>query len=250
MFRELRRDSDDEEESPMTNFPKHLKTRRSFLPIVKDILILVLAFPAIIAMFRGNAQPVHGHGHDQHEMSSHAKHENMHMNHDSHQDHHDHEHNHQKQTSAYAADMPTSCDCGANTREALSLGCKYDSLAAAWLPPHCRDDELTAEFERSGDGPNGTWTYWADTAHTQPLTLDEVALLADTPERRFHMSNHWHVVHCIFYWRKEHRFRFTNGQKIVEPRSDSEHHIKHCGEMFLGHEYGTISGVALNTDEE
>lgn len=48
------------------------------------------------------------------------------------------------------------CYCGNSTMEAKSMGCKYDSLAAAWLPEHCRDDELTAEFELSGPGENGT----------------------------------------------------------------------------------------------
>lgn len=139
-----------------------------------------------------------------------------------------------------------SCDCGRNTTEARARGCKYDSLAAAWLPEHCRDDELTAEFEQAGDGPNGTWEYWADTKHTQPMSLEEIAALADTPGSKFHMSNHWHTVHCIFYWRKEYRARF-NG-KIVEPRSDNEGHIKHCGNIFLKGAYGTIAGVSLNTD--
>jgi len=162
---------------------------------------------------------------------------------------------------------PRGCDCGSSTAEALRLGCKYDSLAAAWLPEHCRDDELTAEFERSGDGPNGTvwnalyslfatwnwlsfsqWIYYADTRHTIQLSLEEIALMADDPEARFHMSAHWHKIHCIFYWRKEHRFRFN--EKMVEPRSDSEEHIHHCGEIFLGKGYGTISGVVLNTDQE
>jgi hypothetical protein len=142
--------------------------------------------------------------------------------------------------------VPRSCDCGANTTEALALGCKYDSLAAAWLPEHCRDDELTAEFERSGDGPNGTWQYWADTKHTQPMSLEEVGALADHPDQLFHMDNEWHVIHCIFYWRKEHRARF-NG-KIVEPRSDNEGHIKHCGHIFKHGAYGTVAGVPLNTD--
>ncbi|KAK1710292.1 uncharacterized protein BDZ83DRAFT_540702, partial [Colletotrichum acutatum] len=139
-----------------------------------------------------------------------------------------------------------SCDCGNSTTEAVTLGCKYDSLAAAWLPEHCRDDELTAEFERSGPGPDGQWTYWADTAHTQEISVEEIAKMADNQEElRFHMSGHWHVLHCIFYWRKEYRARF-NG-KMVEPRSDNEKHIKHCGKIFLDPGYGTVAGVALNT---
>jgi hypothetical protein len=141
-----------------------------------------------------------------------------------------------------------SCDCGNSTAEAVALGCKYDSLAAAWLPEHCRDDELTAEFERSGPGIDGKWTYWADTAHTQEISVEDIAKMADNQELRFHMSGHWHVLHCIFYWRKEHRARF-NG-KAVEPRSDNEKHIKHCGQIFLDPGYGTVAGVALNTDME
>ena len=148
-------------------------------------------------------------------------------------------------SSSYES-VPRSCDCGANIAEALALGCKYDSLAAAWLPEHCRDDDLTAEFERSGTGPNGTWEYWADTKHTQPMSLEEIAALADHPGQKFHMDNEWHVIHCIFYWRKEHRARF-NG-KIVEPRSDNEGHIEHCGHIFKHGAYGTVAGVPLNTD--
>jgi hypothetical protein len=44
------------------------------------------------------------------------------------------------------------CVCGETIEEATSLGCKFDSLSMAWLPDHCRDDELTAEFETTGKG--------------------------------------------------------------------------------------------------
>ena len=138
------------------------------------------------------------------------------------------------------------CDCGTSTVEALSLGCKYDSLAAAWLPEHCRDEELTAEFETMGPGPNGRWIYWADSNHTQEVNLEEIAAMADDPSARFHMSYDWHVTHCIFYWRKQYRSRF-NG-KTVEPRDDSEEHILHCGKVIASKSWGTVAGVALNTD--
>ncbi|XWX00242.1 hypothetical protein V2A60_008262 [Cordyceps javanica] len=141
-----------------------------------------------------------------------------------------------------------SCDCGNSTAEALALGCKYDSLAATWLPEHCRNDELTAEFETSGPGPNGEWTYRTDAAHTEEISLTDIAKMVDNQELRFHMSGHWHVVHCIFYWRKKHRARFND--KMVEPRSDNEKHIKHCGKITLDPGYGTVAGVGLNTDEE
>lgn len=52
-----------------------------------------------------------------------------------------------------------TCSCGKSVAEAIANGCKYDLLASAWLPEQCRDDELTAEFNKAGPGPNGEWTY-------------------------------------------------------------------------------------------
>ncbi|CAI7574188.1 unnamed protein product [Penicillium glandicola] len=127
------------------------------------------------------------------------------------------------------------CDCGESVEEAISRGCRFDGLAMAWLPDHCRDDELAEEFNTMGDGSNGTWIYYADREHTIQMGPDEVAALGDHPEALVHMSVEWHTVHCIFYWRKQFR-------------SDSEHHIKHCGQIFLSPGSGTKSGVALNTN--
>ena len=132
-----------------------------------------------------------------------------------------------------------SCDCGSSISEAISMDCKYDSLAAAWLPPACRDDELTAEFNHAGPGSNGEWEYFADKNATQVLTLAEVALL---PEKKraddgndeaaaFFVSFRWHIAHCVFYWRK----MFRAGQKgtVMEGRYQKESHIEHCAHAFL-----------------
>ncbi|KAB8076443.1 hypothetical protein BDV29DRAFT_189381 [Aspergillus leporis] len=103
---------------------------------------------------------------------------------------------------------PKHCYCGNSTAEAVSLSCKFDSLAVAWLPSYCRDEELTAEFERSGPGPNGSWTYFADDHHTIPMTIEEVAAFAGNQSAKVMMMREWHVVHCLFYWRKHFRVRF------------------------------------------
>jgi hypothetical protein len=144
---------------------------------------------------------------------------------------------------SYSAEDVEPCYCGESIAEAISLGCKYDELSAAWLPERCRDEELTAEFSRAGPGPNGTWTYWADRNHTKELTLHEVSLYAEKQPELFHTTWEWHVMHCVFSWRKEHRSRY-NGI-TYEPRSDTEHHIMHCGGLFLNRSYGTTSGVVL-----
>lgn len=148
---------------------------------------------------------------------------------------------------SYLTTSSLGCSCGDSIDEALSLGCKFDALSMAWLPEHCRDDELTAEFDTTGKGPGGTWLYYADTAHTIEVNVAEVAAMGNDPSKRVHMDKDWHQTHCFFYWLKLHRSRF-NG-KIVEPRSDTEGHIRHCGMVFREPGYGTISGVALDTNE-
>ena len=95
------------------------------------------------------------------------------------------------------------------------------------------------------------WLYWKDKHHTIPITLEEIQYLGDFPDQRFHMDYRWHEVHCLFYWRKEHRFRY-NG-KTLDPRSDSEEHIEHCGMVWdrkLTYGTGTVSGVVFDTNSE
>ncbi|KAK0714688.1 hypothetical protein B0H67DRAFT_578809 [Lasiosphaeris hirsuta] len=123
------------------------------------------------------------------------------------------------------------CDCGSSIQEALSLGCVYDMLATAWLPLSCRDDALTAEFDRAGPGPDGAWSYFADEEGAIPLTISEVAALGGTGNNTFWASRQWHVVHCLFYWQKLWRMRNTGA--IMEERFDNMAHIRHCGTLIL-----------------
>ncbi|KAI0876498.1 hypothetical protein GGS24DRAFT_451071 [Hypoxylon argillaceum] len=139
-----------------------------------------------------------------------------------------------------------SCYCGDSIAEARTLGCEYDTLASAWLPQHCIDKELTAEFDHSGDGPNGTWQYWADYSHERELTLDQLAGLADVPGAIYYMSSQWHVVHCIFYWRKQMRLSHTG--VTLEPRYNHEVHAKHCGMVFQYPKLTSQAGVVLNSN--
>ena len=143
---------------------------------------------------------------------------------------------------------PLSCNCGNSVNEARANGCKFDPLAFAWLPSHCRDEELTYEFERQGTGPDGRWLYWADDNRTTELSAEEISLLADNPTDRFYTSWEWHVEHCFFYWRKLHRSRFTG--VTLEKRFDSEGHIGHCKKLILNGGRGTLSGIGLNSDDE
>jgi hypothetical protein len=141
-----------------------------------------------------------------------------------------------------------SCNCGTSVEKAIAMGCKYDSLSSAWLPDACRDDELTAEFESIGDGPNGNWLYYADWEATVPLNLTEVGMI---PRGQFFTTSHeWHIAHCTWIWLKQ--FRASRGKVVVEGRNDREEHIRHCYQMFLKRDpldsLTTGSGVTLAAD--
>ncbi|TVY17592.1 hypothetical protein LARI1_G005527 [Lachnellula arida] len=160
--------------------------------------------------------------------------------------HHQHPKPQDLKTESISHSPRRSCACGSSTAEAIALGCVYDSLSPAWMQPYCQDASLTAEFETLGDGPNGTWEYYADRNHTQELSMPEVMALADDPAARFHVSWEWHVVHCYMYWIKQFRAQTTG--VVVEARFDNEGHIRHCAEVFQNRVYGTSSGVVLNAD--
>lgn len=193
-------------------FPRYQKS----IAILKDLILLALAIPTLITLFR---QAVH-HIHPS-----------------------DPRHSEYKPGEA----LP-GCNCGNSVAQALQLNCKYDTLAAAWLPPHCIDAELTALFDRSGDGPNGTWTYWADQKHTKEIPVEDLGALADEPEGgTFYSTHRWHLVHCFFYWRKAIRSK-TIGVTLEE-RYDTESHAVHCSRMMdADSSRGSVSGVALNSN--
>ncbi|KAF2099746.1 hypothetical protein NA57DRAFT_75251 [Rhizodiscina lignyota] len=141
----------------------------------------------------------------------------------------------------------TFCNCGDSTDEAISLGCEYVPLAAAWLPPKCRDEELEAEFNRAG--PDGSWSYYKDRNGTAEYDISELGWLSDTGEL-YHTTRRWHIVHCVYYWKKLARSKRTGVP--IEPRYDGEGHIDHCMKTFLKpgdrEKIATRQGASLISD--
>lgn len=145
---------------------------------------------------------------------------------------------------------PVSCNCGASVAEAMSRGCKYDPIAVAWLPNHCRDDELNEEFRNSGDGPDGKWLYYTDRNKTSILTEEEVSMLADN-QATFWMAHRWHYWHCMFVWRRHYRLgRYSDA--VMYKVDDSEGHIMHCNQALMRRDrldsIVTFANVTLNAD--
>lgn len=153
-----------------------------------------------------------------------------------------------RETASLGGPTPLgTCNCGNSVAQAIEMGCKYDALAAAWLPPQCRDEALTREFEMAGVGPGGQWQYWKDENFTQEIPRNELGMHADEPGFLFHAVAEWHFLHCIFYWRKQFRARSTG--VFVEPRYNTEGHINHCTSILRdGLEGKVVSGVLLVSD--
>ena len=153
--------------------------------------------------------------------------------------------------STFHVSKRSSCSCGNSIEEAKSLNCKYDTLASAWLPPACRDEELTAEFDRAGPGPDGSWLYYTDLNKSGTYSIDEVAALADRPVY-YYNTKEWHIAHCTYSWRKAVRARSTG--VTLELRADTEGHVKHC-EAMIRNPYPldaviVVSAVTLDADWE
>ena len=121
-----------------------------------------------------------------------------------------------------------SCSCGNSVADALSMGCRFDALASAWLPPACIDAELSYEFDHAGPGPDGSWIYYTDYAQTGTYTLEQVSFLADTGTY-YYNTMAWHLAHCTYNWRKAVRSKWTG--VTLEYRSDTEEHVQHCEMM-------------------
>ncbi|EXU98300.1 hypothetical protein X797_008690 [Metarhizium robertsii] len=127
----------------------------------------------------------------------------------------------------------SNCSCGATIHEARALDCTFDVLSVSWLPPSCRDDELTVEFAAGGPGPHGAWDYWAHENGTWSLTLDEVAALVEKPKSIVYTSWEFHVLHCSFYWRKQWRVSRGVGALFMEARYALESYVKHFQNVFM-----------------
>jgi len=148
------------------------------------------------------------------------------------------------------AHEPVSCSCGGTTvAEAVSRGCVFTPLALAWLPPQCLDMELSDEFDKLGPLPGGEWPYWADRNGTTRISREEMGLLADV-NGAFYTTQEWHIMHCMYTWRKHYRSKFTG--VTIEKRSGGIDHIHHCEGIVLDRVplegIWTMAGVELNAD--
>lgn len=128
------------------------------------------------------------------------------------------------------------CWCGDSNEAAIEMGCSYDHIAVDWLPEHCVDHELVAEFDRVGPRPDGTWPYYILDAQLspevpfQPINASEIDALA-REGKQYWTTREWHVMHCMFTWRKQVRAGFSS--RAVEPWNSHEEHVQHCADYIM-----------------
>lgn len=125
----------------------------------------------------------------------------------------------------YQHDNDVVYGCGNSTAEAKSLGCTFNPLSMAWLRDECYDHEITQAFLEAG-----LWQYYADEAGMKEITIEEVAMSADTGAPNW-LSKQWHMVHCAFMWQKMHRAMLSLDRRL-EPSLLSYGHTEHCGRVI------------------
>ena len=82
------------------------------------------------------------------------------------------------------------------------------------------------------------------------MIREEVGLQADL-NSVFYTNQEWHVIHCMYTWRKHYRTKWTG--VTVERRSNGLDHIAHCKEVMRIRggldDITTVAGIALDADD-
>lgn len=118
---------------------------------------------------------------------------------------------------------PAAETCGNSSSEAISLGCSFDIMSFAWLPPRCFDRELMNQFLAIRD-----WKWYLDTEGRQTVDLASVAA---GQYDQLYVTQEYHMYHCTYMWRKMHRAIAAGA--VVDGYIGDIHHTAHCEMQIL-----------------
>lgn len=137
--------------------------------------------------------------------------------------------------------VSTMATCGTDPITALARNCSFDPLSFSWLPPQCYDAELTSMFLKHNE-----WE-WYKSATPEDLSASELisvslSTVLQGNETELYVSDGYHVVHCIYMWKKLHRAMDVE-RSGFEPGSTSGAwmdsyignlgHTEHCSGLLL-----------------
>lgn len=116
--------------------------------------------------------------------------------------------------------------CGNSSAEAISLGCSFDQLTWAWLPPNC-SHFANGEFLSAEEKP---WTYYED-PHGETVVEEEAWSQVLDGELMIFGERREHVTHCVYVF-------LSLGQLIRDktpypPKLVEYAHIHHCAMLLL-----------------
>lgn len=120
-------------------------------------------------------------------------------------------------------DLPRET-CGNSTAEALALGCSFDQLLWAWLPPSC-PHYANDEFLAAGD-----WKYYVD-PHGREEAVGENWAHALDNHKDLWGERREHLTHCVYLF-------LSLGQVIRDGTGYSNRlvayeHLEHCTRIVL-----------------
>ncbi|KAL6693690.1 hypothetical protein J3F84DRAFT_379679 [Trichoderma pleuroticola] len=116
-------------------------------------------------------------------------------------------------------------DCGNSPADAQALGCRYSIVLHSWLPQDCLTDDDMEDEKLMYDGRN-----WPYEINGRNLTMDELHL---GDYGHFTTTFDWHVVHCMYVWKRIHRAALDASRKI-DSYTANFHHTNHCVKMIGG----------------
>ena len=120
-------------------------------------------------------------------------------------------------------------DCGNSPEDARERGCQYSIVLHSWLPKYCLTDEDIEDQKLMYEERD-----WPYETQSKNLTVEE---LYAGDYHHFITTFDWHVVHCMYVWKRLHRISLDGNQK-VDSYTANFHHTNHCVKMIGGHPEG------------
>ncbi|OKL61522.1 hypothetical protein UA08_03513 [Talaromyces atroroseus] len=118
--------------------------------------------------------------------------------------------------------------CGTSAAQARELGCTFNQLTWAWLPPNCPSYE-NEQFLKA-EGEERQWVFYEDLAQTRVVGADAWEQVLDGELMVFGETRE-HLTHCVL--------RFLSISQIIRDGTPyyeklvEYKHSKHCADLLL-----------------
>lgn len=154
-----------------------------------------------------------------------------------------------RKNTPIVASMAARVTCGHSVEEARSLGCTFDELSKAWLPPECPRFGGTEYVDAGYAFGNGSsWKYYTDRHGTEEYSLEDVTKI--TRGGLYWTTRREHAHHCAWMLiRMAHVFK-TDGRRdqLVQLTGHAHHCAKKLLDMALEGPEPQLDEIAVKGD--